>query len=120
MTATWGKVPFGGTVYALSFNNGIVKIGKTTHLRQRFNRHLSWVRRCHNARLSDWYFTSVHDTYSATEDFATQAAESLMTAESARWDNEIFINIDFGCLLGLLAELDPTSTYNRAPEWAVK
>lgn len=110
----WGPVSNGGTVYALKFSDGAVKVGKTAHLRQRLDRLVSDSRRAFDAHLVDWYFTHVHATYSATEDFAIAAAEKAMTSESRRLEPEWFLDIDFEVLLGLLAELDPTSSYNAA------
>ncbi len=111
----WGRSPVGGCVYALSFSDDAVKIGKTIHLRQRLGRHLSESRRFFGARLKDFYFTRTHIGYSTTEDLAIMAAESLMTEETQRPTREWFIGIDFGALTDLLTELDPTDSYTQPP-----
>lgn len=103
----WDKVHFGGSVYAFLFSDGTTKVGKSQHLRRRFNDHLSHFRWNKGARLSDFWFSGHHDYYSVTEKQAIKAAESLMTPASSRTGKEYFHHIDFEELLALLQELDP-------------
>jgi hypothetical protein len=106
MALVWGPVEFGGCVYALKFSDGTVKVGKSRHLKQRFDHHLQ-VMGWKGAQLVDFWFSRHHDYYSVTERLAIKAAESLMTPECSKTGFEYFHGIDFEELLALLQQLDP-------------
>ncbi|GIM90357.1 hypothetical protein [Paractinoplanes toevensis] len=107
LPVVWGRVPFGGCVYALNFDIGMVKVGRTQHLDARLKAHEDFMRNCYGAELLEVWLSGHHDCYAATERLAISTAESLMTADSIQIGREWFYGIDFGRLRELLAAVDP-------------
>lgn len=91
-----GKAPYGGFVYVISFNEGVVKVGSTSNPAVRIATHLG------NAApfvggFADVWVSPLHDDYRATEKELIALALGMSTGQTRQ---EWFVGVAMSALVG--------------------
>jgi hypothetical protein len=96
----WRPVPRdaenGGYLYAVAFDNGVVKVGRTLNPRGRLTNHRSGGR-VFGAELTDWWVSPRHDCWEANEGTLIELAHQLGGIPTG--GAEYFTGIDYDQLV---------------------